>query len=183
MVLNIDKNYIRRIAIIGTSGSGKTTLANELHEITGLPVHHVDNIIWENYSKVVSKNQYIKEHDDLIKQNSWIIEGYLDEEMSERVILADLVIYLKYPKHISSYRYLNRWWKSLFSSDKKLYGSFKTKLRVLFDYFTESEKKDIGKVLSILSSDKIILVESSKDMVQFIKSIKDKFADSSRSVY
>ncbi|HLT60908.1 MAG TPA: adenylate kinase [Microlunatus sp.] len=37
----------RRILVYGVSGSGKTTLARRLGELTGLPLHAVDDLMWQ----------------------------------------------------------------------------------------------------------------------------------------
>lgn len=45
----------------------------------------------------------------LISTDSWIIEGYIDDAMADRLFSADLVIYLDYPGYLCASRVLRRW--------------------------------------------------------------------------
>jgi adenylate kinase family enzyme len=36
----------KRIAVIGSPGAGKSTLARELGAALGLPVYHLDRLLW-----------------------------------------------------------------------------------------------------------------------------------------
>ena len=87
----------KRIAIIGISGSGKSTLSRKLAEKTGLPLFHMDQLYWKGKWEAVPEQEYLKEHEALVEKDSWIIEGYIDAKMANRLRLADLVIYLDYP--------------------------------------------------------------------------------------
>ena len=37
---------MRKILVLGCSGSGKSTFAVKLHNATGLPLFHLDNVWW-----------------------------------------------------------------------------------------------------------------------------------------
>lgn len=86
----------KKIAIVGISGSGKSTLSRKLTTQTGLPLFHMDQLYWKGNWEAVPEEEYLKEHEVLVQKESWIIEGYIDAKMANRLKFADLVIYLDY---------------------------------------------------------------------------------------
>lgn len=102
------KDY-RRIAIIGISGAGKSTLARRLAETTGLPTVYMDRIFWTGKWQPVPEAEYLAEHASLIEAPEWIIEGFVEPSMAERLRLADLVLYLDYSGTRCVWQVLRRW--------------------------------------------------------------------------
>ncbi|MBO6240045.1 MAG: hypothetical protein J6O61_04275 [Butyrivibrio sp.] len=37
----------KKIIVVGCSGSGKSIFAGSLHDVTGLPIYHLDNLFWK----------------------------------------------------------------------------------------------------------------------------------------
>jgi adenylate kinase family enzyme len=180
-------NNLKRIAIVGVSGSGKTTTSKILCNYFDLPLYHIDDLIWKNQSEVVEKQEYISNHNILVKKEKWIIEGYIDEEMACRLSRADLVVYLNYPRAKTMFRYLKRWLVSLISimpSDnyKKPHGNLLARVMIIFDFFRQTEKKDIQDALKTVSKDKIIEVQTSKDMATLISNIANKYSLSKNKI-
>lgn len=86
----------QKILIVGISGTGKTHLANKLGEITGLPVINLDSIFWKPNWEEEAEDVVEAKISNCIKQDKWIIEGYVEPLAKERVAAADEVIYLDY---------------------------------------------------------------------------------------
>ena len=86
----------KKIAIIGISGSGKSTLSRKIAEQTNLPLFHADTLYWKENWQAVPEPEYLKAHELLVGHPEWIIEGYIDGKMANRLKNADLVIYLDY---------------------------------------------------------------------------------------
>ena len=84
------------ICIIGPSNSGKSTLAKALSEATGLKHHHLDQIahIPNTHWQRRFDEDFIKDHDDIIAQDRWIIEGNYSIAMKQRFDRASCVIWL-----------------------------------------------------------------------------------------
>lgn len=99
----------RRIAIIGISGAGKSTLARRLAEKTGLPAVYLDRVFWKGKWEPVPPAVYLAEHDSLIRGEAWIIEGFVENSMAERLRRADVVLYLDYSGVRCTWRVLRRW--------------------------------------------------------------------------
>lgn len=102
---------MRRIAIIGISGSGKTSLARRLAAVTGLPLHHMDQLFWRGAWEAVPEQEYLVAHAELVRSESWIIEGYLDPVMAERVRASELVVHLDVAPLRCALNVLIRWFK------------------------------------------------------------------------
>jgi adenylate kinase family enzyme len=74
----------KRIAIVGISGPGKSTFSRKLATKTGLTLYHMDLLFWKENWKAVPEEEYLKAHTELVKKDTWIIEGYIDKSMSVR---------------------------------------------------------------------------------------------------
>lgn len=98
-----------RIAVIGISGSGKTRLARALALKADLPVTHMDALFWRGRWEPVPEADYLAEHARLIAGERWIIEGFIDPTMAERLHRADRVIFLDLPGWVCAWRVVKRW--------------------------------------------------------------------------
>ncbi len=85
-----------RIIILGCSGSGKSTLARSLHEKTGLPLHHLDNIWWKPDRTHISRDEFDRRLQRLLRVDSWIIDGDYSRSYEPRFAACDTVIFLDY---------------------------------------------------------------------------------------
>ncbi len=85
---------MKRVAIIGNGGAGKSTLAIALGQQTKLPVHHLDQLIWEANFQPISEEIFIKRHNKLLEKDAWIIEGVgYDSTIEDRIRASDTFIY------------------------------------------------------------------------------------------
>lgn len=104
-----------RICIIGPSNSGKSTLAVWLAGRLGVPAVHLDqlahvpNSAWQRRPDA----DFISAHDQVIAEDSWIIEGNYSICMPQRFARATTVIWLDPPRLGCLWRYVLR---SLWSS-------------------------------------------------------------------
>ncbi|MCB0013639.1 MAG: hypothetical protein KDE34_17115 [Anaerolineales bacterium] len=105
----------RRIAIIGNAGGGKTTLARQLGQATGLPVYHLDNLLWQPGWQRLPEAAFDREHDALIAQPAWIIDGVAyAPALERRLAAADEIVFIDFPLWRHYYWALKRQLKTLF---------------------------------------------------------------------
>lgn len=86
----------KKISIIGGSGCGKTVLSENLGDVYGLPVYHLDGF---NYNaNWVQVDEEVRDSNirTVIAQDEWIVEGTYKSTLQERCNVSDLVIYLDY---------------------------------------------------------------------------------------
>ena len=67
-------NYGDKIIVLGCSGSGKRTFSKKLHELTQLPLIHLDNIWWKKDRSHISREEFDKNLDEILQGDKWIID-------------------------------------------------------------------------------------------------------------
>lgn len=129
---------LMKIAIIGSAGSGKSTLARRIGEKLKLPVFHMDTLFWKPGWEAVSTEELTENHDQILKNPSWVIDGNYHKVWGKRMEAADLIIFLDLPEQLAFTGLLNvfsnterkqdRTWrlvakKSLIGSLSAIYGN------------------------------------------------------------
>src|SRR3990167_1737646 len=104
----------KRICIIGCSNSGKSTLAEALSKKLNIPAYHLDQYAHVENSKWKRQpdETLIEKHNQIIEQDSWIIDGNYSVCMKDRLDLATSVIWLDPNVFSSVLRYLFRFLKN-----------------------------------------------------------------------
>jgi adenylate kinase family enzyme len=98
----------QRILIIGCCGSGKSTLARQLHQLTSLPLIHLDQEYWQPNWVEPTKAEWEDTVRGLIKRPAWIMDGNYGGTMEMRMQRADTIIYLDRPTWLCLFRVLKR---------------------------------------------------------------------------
>ena len=88
---------MKRILIIGCPGSGKSTLSIKLHEITGLPLIHLDLILHRDDGTELNHDEFDVELDQVLKQDEWIIDGHYHRTLSKRIEYCDTILFFDLP--------------------------------------------------------------------------------------
>ncbi|MBE5817000.1 MAG: adenylate kinase [Clostridiales bacterium] len=91
---------MKKIIVIGCPGSGKSTFSVKLHEITRIPLFHLDMLYWNSDKTTVEKALFLKRLSDVMDKNEWIIDGNYASTMELRLKACDTVIFLDYPLEI-----------------------------------------------------------------------------------
>ncbi len=86
--------------VIGCPGSGKSTFSRALHEITGIPLFHLDMMYWNPDRTIVEKQVFRNRLAETIAQDSWIIDGNYASTLEIRMQACDTVIFLDYPVEV-----------------------------------------------------------------------------------
>lgn len=91
---------MRKVIVIGCPGSGKSIFSKRLHEITKIPLFHLDLIYWNSDKTTVENDVFMNRLNTIIKKDEWIIDGNYGSTMELRVLACDTVVYLDYPTEI-----------------------------------------------------------------------------------
>ena len=91
---------MKRIAVLGCSGSGKSTFSIQLHNITKLPLYHLDNIWWRSDRTHISRDEFDRKLDDLVNRDSWILDGDYSRTYEKRIAACDTVFFLDYGEEV-----------------------------------------------------------------------------------
>jgi adenylate kinase family enzyme len=89
-----------RILILGCPGSGKSTFARLLHERTGLPLIHLDNVWWRADGTHISRAEFDRALAELLAGEKWIMDGDYSRTYEVRIRACDTAIFLDYPEDV-----------------------------------------------------------------------------------
>ena len=91
---------MKKVIIIGCPGSGKSTFSRALHEVTHIPVIHLDQLFWNADKTTVTREVFSARLDAAMQEESWIIDGNYSSTMEKRMAACDTVIFLDYPVEV-----------------------------------------------------------------------------------
>ena len=88
---------MKRVIVIGCPGSGKSCFATALHEMSGIPLYHLDMMYWNADKTTVERAVFLQRLSDVLKKDEWIIDGNYASTMELRIEACDTVFFLDYP--------------------------------------------------------------------------------------
>lgn len=91
---------MKKIIVIGCPGSGKSSFSEELHNKTGVPLHHLDMLFWNSDRTTVDKSVFLNRLSAVIQEDEWIVDGNYSSTMELRMDACDTVFFLDYPVDI-----------------------------------------------------------------------------------
>lgn len=85
-----------RILVLGCPGSGKSAFSKKLHALTALPLIHLDAIWWNPDRSHISREEFDRKLDGILRGDRWIIDGDYSRTYEVRFRSCDTVIFLDY---------------------------------------------------------------------------------------
>lgn len=95
--------------MIGSGGAGKSTVATSLGTLLDIEVFHLDTLYWKPGWIEKCRPEWHKTIQELLKRDSWIIDGNYSNTLELRVAACDTVVFLDIPRLICLWRVLKRW--------------------------------------------------------------------------
>ncbi len=154
-----------KILIVGTVGTGKTTLARKLSKEYNIKYYEIDSIVHDDVNK---KKRTPQQQNEIIsninKEDGWIIEGVLRENLEYLLEIAEKIIYLDIPKNIRNKRILTRYIKQKIGIEKSNYKPSLKMLKMMYKWSNEFEKNREGFEKKLNKyEDKLDVVENVKN--------------------
>lgn len=86
-----------KVLIIGSPGAGKSTFARKLRDATGIPLYYLD-MIWHRADQTnVTRGEFDRHLEELLKKDRWIIDGNYQRTLKPRLRECDTVFLLDFP--------------------------------------------------------------------------------------
>ena len=163
---------MKRILIIGSGGAGKSTFARQLHQTTNIELFHLDKLYWKPNWVEPTKDEWKKTVEDLIKKDSWIMDGNYGGTMEMRIAACDTVIFLDLPPAICVWRAVKRYlfYKKNNRPDMAQGCAERLDLKFLkwiWDYPTRTKPRVEALLKRFQDEKKIIRLESTKEVEKF----------------
>lgn len=102
------KSSMQRIILIGSGGAGKSTLAQRLGERLNIPVIHLDAYFWNPGWVETPRPEWEKKLVELLKDQSWVMDGNYGNTIAMRAPHADTIIFLDFSRYRCLWRALKR---------------------------------------------------------------------------
>jgi len=99
---------MKKILVIGSGGAGKSTFAVRLGKALDLDVIHLDRLYWKPNWIETPKDEWKETVDEVLKRDSWIMDGNYSGTRETRIRSCDTVILLDIPRSVCLYRILKR---------------------------------------------------------------------------
>ena len=153
-----------KIIVIGSPGAGKSVFSKKLKNITNLPLFHLD-MIWHKSDKTtISKKEFEKKLNKILKSDKWIIDGNYQRTLEQRLKKCDTVFLLDFPIE-----------KCLFGAESRI-GKKREDLPWIEDKFDEEFKQyiidfpkdnlpEIYKLLEKYRSNKNIIIFKTREEI------------------
>lgn len=91
---------MNKVIVIGCPGSGKSTFSRVLHELTSLPIYHLDLLKWNSDKTTVSKEVFLERLQNVLVLDRWIIDGNYGSSIELRMKECDTIFFLDYPVEV-----------------------------------------------------------------------------------
>ena len=164
---------MKKIVVIGSGGSGKSRFSQELGEITGLPVVHLDKLFWRPNWTRTPEEEWLEIVRREIASPEWIMDGNFGGTREMRMREADTIIMLDLPRWLCMYRILKR--TLLYRTETRpdmaegCEERFDWEFIVwVWHYPSRSRERAIAEIESLNNKD-VFVLKSRKEIEQFLK--------------
>lgn len=91
---------MKKIIVIGSPGAGKSCFSRELSLLTNIELFHMDNLYWHEDKTRISHEELVSKLNDIMVNDTWIIDGNYISTLELRIKEADTIFYLDYPTEV-----------------------------------------------------------------------------------
>jgi adenylate kinase family enzyme len=164
---------MKKVLVIGSGGAGKSTFARRLGAILKLEVIHLDALYWSAGWVEMPKDEWRKTVEDLIKKDSWIMDGNYGGTLDARLAACDTVIFLDIARLICLRRVIKRrvLYRNASRPDmaegcpEKVNREF---IKWIWDYPRKRRPAILEKLQSVARSKQVIVLKSPTEIENFL---------------
>ncbi|NPD88920.1 MAG: hypothetical protein HGN29_09345 [Asgard group archaeon] len=172
---------MKRIVVIGNAAAGKSNFSMRVNEITNIPVYHLDKILWKKDWERTSEEEFTFRHDEILKEDSWIIDGVAYKSTyPKRFSRADTIIFLDTPLEECKERGLQRMKEDIERPNPYVTEGCRYPLEFIkeqndvIELFHNEYRKYILEMIEQYKKEKtVILLKTNKDTQNFLETLKN----------
>jgi adenylate kinase family enzyme len=163
-----------KIHIIGACGSGKTFIARELSKRLGIIHCQLDNLVWKRTdSNNIRYPNEIRDRnlDEIIQQDSWIIEGVQHDWVYNSFKEADHIFIIRPILFVQNLRIIKRFVKTRLRLEERNYTQdFKNVLK-MFGWNKKFEQEHMVKIMKMTNefTNKRHIIKSNLEILRLLK--------------
>ena len=168
---------MRRVLIIGSPGAGKSTFSRALSAATKLPLIHLDAEFWQAGWRETPREQWVQRVAELVRADSWIMDGNYGGTLPARISAADTVVLLALPRLQCLYRVLQRTLRGRGKPRPDLHPACNEKLPDLafLQYIWSYERTRLPRILELLRAHNnektIVILRSSAAVAEYLATV------------
>jgi adenylate kinase family enzyme len=99
---------MKKVLVIGSGGAGKSIFAKRLGRILQIEVIHLDAFYWNPGWVETPKPEWRKTVEELLRRDSWIMDGNFSSTLDMRLEACDTVIFMDMARRICLWRVIKR---------------------------------------------------------------------------
>jgi adenylate kinase family enzyme len=173
---------VQKILIIGSGAAGKSSFARELGERLDVKVIHLDKLFWRPGWIETPRDEWKIIISQLVKGDSWIMDGNHGGTIEMLVNAADTVVLLDLPRTLCVYRVVKRWLTYSSGSRPDIAEGCDERFDLEFlKWIWNYPRRSLPKIESVLAKagneKKVIRLRSRKDVSNFIESFRKSRID------
>jgi adenylate kinase family enzyme len=167
---------MNKILVIGSGGAGKSTFAKRLGAVLKLEVIHLDALYWSSGWVEMPKDEWRVVVEELLRRDSWIMDGNYGGTLDIRLGACDAVIFLDLPRLVCLLRVLKR--RALYRKksrpdmangcDEKLNWEF---LKWVWNYPSKKKPAVLEKLKRYSQTKSVIILRSDSEIESFFEEL------------
>lgn len=177
---------MKRIIVIGSSGAGKTRLSQRLSKILGIGLIHIDRVYWKPDWVEPTKGEWRVKLGEILKRDSWIIDGNYSATLDMRLAACDTAIFLDIRRTLCTWRVIRRTFRYWRRTRPDMAEGCEERLNLPFLAFVWNyPNRTRPKIMSLLNgardSTEIVHLRSPREVRRFLSAVQ-KGSDAMRSI-
>jgi adenylate kinase family enzyme len=167
---------MNKILIIGSGGAGKSTLSRQLGAILNLEVINLDALYWHPGWVETPKPEWRQIVQELTVRESWVMDGNYSGTMDIRLLAADIIIFLDFPRILCMWRVIKRGWQYIGKTRPDMGSGCPERLNWEFLKWVWTYPRDrrpgiLEKLSQLAPHQKVIILRSPSEVKQFLQNI------------
>ena len=150
-----------KIYVIGPCGSGKTYFSRKFSDKYNIKSYELDKVCWDDDNGHIKRTdeETKKIFNEILKNDSWIIEDIGRKIFEEGKVQADIIYYIKMSKTKAYFRVLKRWTKQKLGIEKYNHPPTLKQISYNISIVRSYYKKEKEKLSSLeLYKDKVVYI-------------------------